>query len=155
MFTSSAFSINSCFSSAYINYLIVVSPNAHSTAANLNFRVRASGADLSTGTYYYGWGAASSAGTGSNGGGAASTSVMFFSSGAQITDSNLQLWIGNPFASDETTFNFQGSWRQSTPLSIGVYGGGFVNNTTSYDGFSLIPSAGTITGTVRIYGVRN
>ena len=99
--------------------------------------------------------AASSAGTGSNGGGAASTSVTFLSSGAQITDSNLQLWIGNPFASDETTFNFQGSWRQSTPLSIGVYGGGFVNNTTSYDGFSLIPSAGTITGTVRIYGVRN
>jgi hypothetical protein len=34
-------------------------------------------------------------------------------------------------------------------------GGGTFNATTQFDGFSFFPQSGTITGTIKIYGVRN
>jgi hypothetical protein len=33
--------------------------------------------------------------------------------------------------------------------------GTVVNNTTSYDGFTLIPAAAALTGTIIVYGYKN
>jgi hypothetical protein len=44
--------------------------------------------------------------------------------------------------------------RIGTGYVAGV-GGGSLNNSTSYDGLTLFIGSGTLTGTIRIYGIRN
>ena len=58
---------------------------------------------------------------------------------------------------------FPATPTQATNIAIGYFGGNnygtfmaLVNsNSTSYDGFSLIPVSGTVSGTVRVYGYQN
>ena len=57
--------------------------------------------------------------------------------------------VHSPFASEYTTIGYQ--WFRAND-AIG-YGGGYLNNTTSYTAFTITASTGTITGgTIDVYG---
>ena len=59
--------------------------------------------------------------------------------------------FGNPF----NAFNTHIQNRTSFISAAGSYnftGSASVNNTTSYTGFTLFPTSGTITGNVSVYG---
>ena len=58
--------------------------------------------------------------------------------------------IGTPFLTAKT--NYIADAQQNGTSSLIVRNTGVYNLTTSFTGFSLIPSAGTITGSVSVYG---
>ena len=58
--------------------------------------------------------------------------------------------IFNPFTAEET--GFVGGWFQISGNGYSHFAAGNMSVTTSYTGFTLFPTAGTITGTVSVYG---
>jgi len=143
----SNFSVNSCFSATYNNYLIIGSTLTNALR-DVGFRLRASATDSTTG--YYGKELQNYAGAPVS----KSNASAGFYQVANTTDQGLvTVTIQNPFAAVKT------SW-----FSNGIAGGGgtfFCNQTSnthdvasSYDGFSLVPTTGTMTGTLTVYGYR-
>lgn len=139
-------SINSVFTSTYRNYRIVINAK-HSSDADLTFRVRASGTDLSSansyyeGRYYVGETSSLTAGN-SN----ASLSTSWTLNRIGTWTGHIVMDIANPQATEVTT--------ATTIVSGGyfqVLGQSLNNNTTSYDGFTIL-SNGTMTGSVSVYG---
>ena len=59
--------------------------------------------------------------------------------------------IKNPALATQTVINGLGSGNDPTS-SFGVSGGGFVATTAAYDGFTIYPATGNITGTIQVYG---
>ena len=145
----------SIFTSAYDNYRVIFSPTAKQTAPQnqINLRVRSGSTDLSTGNlyqwsrmYYY------SAGTGGSG----SVAENFIN----MSDSNNGLVsfvfdIYAPRLAQETFVTGQTILSQvpGGPFLFGINWGGMVNNSTSYDGFTIVGTS-AISGTARVYGYR-
>jgi hypothetical protein len=151
-FTSaSAISLNDVFSATYLNYKILITyTSAPGVATRLRWRV--AGSDNSGTDYNY----------------TVFRSNMFdgtTSSWTQTADGNTFHNIGEtssgeasasnidvfqPFATAKTTY------VQSSVRLGSFYGGaGYFNATTSFTGFSIVPSSGTMTGTLSVYGYRN
>jgi hypothetical protein len=142
-------SLNGVFSTDYDNYMIVLRGDC-SSAANVGYRLRVGGTDNSTASSYVYQELE-----------AASTTV----GGARITDNigrfcpfnNTQengaiVHIYGPFLAQPT------AWRSVTAndassARIDDYAGTH-NQSTSYDGFTMIPGTGSITGRVAVYGMR-
>jgi hypothetical protein len=144
-------SFNDVFSATYTNYLI----NAEITAdtfRQINLRWRVAGSDNSSATYNYqnlyasGTTVATARTTGQ-------TSFLF-----GFTDSNgrsgFAVNVFNPFATQRTATIGQSNLFSSTALENFNLTTSF-DATTSFTGFSLIASAGNITGSVRVYGYNN
>jgi len=61
--------------------------------------------------------------------------------------------VHDPQKAAVTSCTFQGIWAVTTGETS--QGSGFLNNTTSYDGFSLLANTGNLAGlTVYVYGYR-
>jgi len=141
-------SVNGCFSATYLNYLVVHN-SSNSADSTLTAKLRASGSDTST-QYYYNVGTYYSNGAtidylqGNN-----QTTCVITDTGA--AERGMTMNIFNPFAAKITLINSQlgqmVSTRQQPSFSYGTQ-----NSTTSFDGFTLFPSSGTMTGTMSIYG---
>jgi hypothetical protein len=156
---SSAVNINNCFSSTYKNYYIVVENTSIATGSDvrLRARLRVSGSDNSTSNYYesrqgrtwysspasfegstnagdgwYFWGNFESTGTGTSGA------------------INTQIWLNQPFESNFTAYNALASNSDASQRSGGKFAA-----TTSFTGFTIFPASSTITGTVKVYGVKD
>jgi hypothetical protein len=69
--------------------------------------------------------------------------------------SNCQTWISNPFKTLATTVSSQFAAMDSAPVSTSGNAGGALNNSTSYTACTVTPSTSTMTGTFRVYGLRN
>jgi hypothetical protein len=147
---ASAASINGCFSALYQNYKIEISITSSSQVA-LQYRFRTSGTDNSTLNY------------GNQALVADSTTVSAVRSTSQnigdlgqmcLTDlSFFDITIYSPFETAKT-----GMLVQNGSMVGESYMRNQVNTmkaSTSFDGISLIPVSGTITGTARVYGYRN
>ena len=148
-------SINNCFSSTYRSYRIVVTNAKHATtSSNLNLRMRVGGVDKGTDSYYYGRNYISMGGA--SGGYTGGSNAAEIQPGIVATTTNGGsgvIDIHNPFATEPTTCTYQAIW----PLTTGEtsQGSGFLNNSTSYDGFSLIASSGNLTGlNILVFGYR-
>jgi len=148
-------SVNNCFSSTYMNYMLVLSDCNTSAQAALTFRFRVGGVDSSTGYYSvalestYSGGLYSSR-TANNG-----TAVVMPIVQTQTTaKSGGTIFMQQPFSATTTSYQFLGADHETTR---GVNNGsGFHNVATSYDGFSLILSTGTFSnGTIKVYGLAN
>lgn len=143
----SSVSVNGCFDASYQNYRLIwnVTP---STAGDVDFRLRASGTDNTSSQYlnarlYVGQ-AISQTFTSTNN----STQNRALTSYA-ANQGNAALDIFQPFATART---------QACFISAGglfMVGGFQMTVTTSYDGFSIIASAGTISGDVYVYGYKD
>lgn len=152
--TASAVNVNNCFSSTYASYRIIYSVTAISaTTVDLYMRLRVSGADNTTSSYQsqrllsssttvsgdlnVGGTTQFNAGAGSSAAGDATTGAID---------------IHRPNQAGSTIYTGQIS-LVSTNLYAGVISGRF-NNTTVFDGFSLYPASGNMTGSLFVYGYK-
>jgi len=118
------------------------------SSAGLGFRVRVAGADLTTSTYRIANSRQDPSSFNFNVFGGNPTSS--FSGPDSKAGNTIYARFGMPFLTQNTSFLVEGdgvSYRN-------VRGGGYVDNTTSYTGFTVYPSSGTITGTALVYGYR-
>ena len=154
--TSSAVSVNNCFSATYDNYRIMLKLSAATgSGTEMLVRLRASGTDATT-NYTTMRQLSYSAGVTAdlNPTGTDDWTMGVISSTSPTGLHTASMDIFDPFAATPT---------QGTSILNGYYGGSYYllicsdtnTNSTSYDGFSLIPLLGTITGTVRVYGYQN
>ena len=145
----STVSINSVFSATYDNYLVVYNITA-SSATVVRQRLRVSGTDNSGSNYlrggtYVGVYANSAFSSTNN---ATETFFTLGSTSATVGFGGVLNFIA-PFQTQYTKIT---SHSGGADLGLGMC---VFNGTTSFDGFTLIPDAGTITGTIRVYGYRN
>lgn len=150
--TAATVSVDNCFTSTYSNYRIVVDTTSSAAAADLQFRVRGSGSDVSTSTYAYGVGRSSASAILFQGG---SGSATFIYIGAMVNTSGDNTMVSIDITRPALAAKTQISFLASGYSQFVWYGFGANSNATAYDGFSLVPSTGTITGTVRIYAYRD
>jgi hypothetical protein len=149
-------SVNDVFSATYQNYRIVINVDTPTSDGILAMRTRVSGTDATT-TYSTAADTINSAGTRSAfGGGANVMYLLDMDSGSAGRWYNVSIDLYNPFATSVTAGSFIGSALQSNGLDIkSTYGIITQANVTSYTGFTILPTAGNISGTVRTYGYNN
>ena len=145
-------SLNGVFTSTYKNYKIFWI-GRHSTTTGCNMRLRASGTDNSASDNSY-------AATYSNSSGgpfryAQGLNTSFETGAAWDQYNQKEITLSNP---TDTTYEkmFFLTWasrNSSNAYEGGVYAG-WKANTTSFDGFSLIPQSGTMLGQISVYGIR-
>ena len=138
--------VSNCFSSTYDAYKIVVTGGAGSnTSEYFKFTLGAS----TTGYYYiYIY---NTYANGTSGNGASNQASMNFFGLVDTNGLNANIEIQNPFAAKYTFMQ-----TPHIPTNIGGTPSGVHQVATSYTGFTLTPSGGTITGgTVRVYGYAN
>jgi hypothetical protein len=152
---NTALNFTSIFTDSFVNYRVVFTPSARQTASQnqINLRVRSGTTDLSTGSkyqwsrmYYY------SAGSGSSGS-VADNSINISDANAGFVAFSFDIYA--PKVAQETFVTGQTSAQQNAggPFLFGIQFGGYVDNTSSYDGFSLIGTS-NFSGTARVYGYR-
>jgi hypothetical protein len=143
-------SVNSVFSSAYTNYIVLLNlTSASDQDANITLRVRASGSDLTTNTYEVGEyfvGVARTIAAGSTN--SSLTSSMRLGQTQAAAGYSGEVKFCNPFTATNTVI-FQNGAGGSLGTTAGV-----VVNTVSYDGFTISVASGTITGTISVYGIK-
>jgi len=152
--TVSSVSLNDVFSTTYRNYRIHFANVTNTSDGNINLRWRVSGTDDSAANYRY---AGTQMGTNASptnvgAGGQTSARIGYFTSGQRNFLTGVD--VSTPFLSCLTgTFNsaIDGSGATSYITTTTS----FFNADTSFTGFTIFPAAGTITGTIRVYGIRN
>jgi hypothetical protein len=119
---------------------------------NLSMRVRAAGTDLTSSVYksMLMWNTSASGAFSSQGSDGA-TSIDILGGGVQsmyyIFD------INDIFEAKRTAILWRAQMMISTSnTSYNISGSAQVYNTTSYDSINFIPAAGTLTGTISVYG---
>ena len=148
----SSVSLNGVFSATYDSYFLTIDFTT-SAGATLNMRFRVSGSDDSSANYGYVVLRTSSLGSAfdlRSENRTQTSAVLTQSTGAGINFNAIST-ITKPFASSVTggivyLLNNVGN------LERGGFG---FNNSTSFDGFTIFPGSGTITGTLRVYGYQN
>jgi hypothetical protein len=150
---TSPVSFNNVFSSTYENYQILINFTTNSANdGDVYIRLRASASDAST-AYYWGRRGWSIAGAGTDGNGNNATAFTVMTQDASIAGySHVQLNILSPFLTQKTKASWIGSATTDAGSVYGQFGGGVLDNTISYDGFSLVNQNGTSTGTISVYG---
>lgn len=145
---STSISVNGVFTSAFSHYVIYLTCTSASADADIRFTPRAGGTDLATTSCGFGstltnW----SAGTSSV---AASTASTFIVAGrvSATGGCGYEIKVRNPQAAAYTRVSSEGS-----DTDFGRRSEGSVKVTTSYDGFTITPSSGNITGSLYVVGV--
>jgi hypothetical protein len=145
-------SLNGVFTSTYRNYKIFWT-GRHSTDTGCLMRLRANGTDSAAGDTSY-------VAIYANNGGGPTRYIQglnsAFETGAAWSQYNQkEITLSNP---TDTTYEKMffltfAARNGSNFYEAGTYGGWKASNA-SFDGFSLIPSAGTMLGQVSVYGIR-
>jgi hypothetical protein len=146
---SSAVNVNGVYSATYRNYKVLINISSSSQVI-LSYRLRVSGSDNNTANYSEQRLIADS------------TSLLGVRATGQTSGT-----IGQMVLSDFSFFDcnfFQPFDTTKTGLMVTgttFVGGSYITNlagqfgaTTSFDGFSIFPVSGTITGTLSVYGFR-
>lgn len=146
---SSAVNVNDVFSATYKNYKVFLNVATASVGQNIFYRYRVGGADNSTSNYSY-QRMILNATTFNNNRGTGETNGTIVD--ASTVNSNQELTFFNPFESKLSYVYATGSYECATP-AIHLWYSGF-NATTSFTGFTIYPSSGTITGEILVYGMK-
>ena len=151
--TVSSHSVNSCFTSTYTNYLLLVTFTATSASGpNCSIRMRASGTDTTTGydqTRLYSLGSTVGADT--------VASDYFYVTGLSSSYPNeptATITLFNPQMAQRTSYQCHGQGRGTSSNNQFIMGG-FQDSSTQFDGFTIRTDSGTFSGTVRVYGYQN
>jgi hypothetical protein len=135
------------FTSTYDAYRLVFTNLICSGNNQFRLRFRKAGTD-NTSSIYYGaagimtWGGSLAAG----GSGAAATSAFLFQ--LSTVFNTLSLDITQPLVRPQVT----GLAMSAGPEDRGSFISAFINTSDTFDSATFLPSAGTITGTVSVYG---
>lgn len=143
----SSVAVTNAFSATYDNYKIMISGGAASTNNWLGLQL----GSTTTGYYYGRAGATYAAGADNNDSGNNATSFAFinYTGGANGLVFDVDLY--NPFLAKNTGVAWPNIMMATA--QAGGFASGFVNNTTSYTGFTITVGSGTITGgEIRVYG---
>ena len=146
-------SITSVFNSTYEDYFVTIDFTG-STAQDLRLRLRTTSDDSGSGTYYdhsFLWG--SDGGSLNYASGSAGYQRLTFNNGTYRSHVNFVLASPNLSSLTNSTGRYIYLSSGGTVVYDGVQG---MSTTTStqYTGFTIFPSTGTITGKVRVYGMR-
>ncbi len=143
---TSSLSINSCFSSTYDIYKILLSGTSTGGEA-LNLRMRASGTDA-TGNDYTSQRIDLSSGTGTT---SRTTATSMSAVGFVSARMNLDMTVTLPGSAINTTF----AWNGGGGTFLTILGGGVHSVATAYDGLTLLSAAGALfTANAYVYGYR-
>jgi len=144
-------SFNDVFNTNYDNYMVIANILSSNSNILVNFRMRVGGADNNTASSYL-RNSISQAGATVSGAAVTSDLGLFSLFDDELNGGSAIGYFFNPFKAEATKFISDGNDTNS---------GGFQrrvivahNQTVSYTGFTLIPSAGTMTGSVSVYGFR-
>jgi len=140
-------SFASVFSATYEAYKIVLSNVAPS--ASTNYLAMTLGATV-TG-YYWAWNRTDIV-TGTMSGDASGGTSASFNDLAQGVTFGLTIEMQNPFIAAKTAMQMSSATYNTTGTQKVLTGAGFLDNVTSYTAFTLSIAAGTMTGTVNVYG---
>jgi hypothetical protein len=150
---ASSQSFNNCFSSTYQNYLIVINMLNSVGEDPLLFRMRASGTDASGSNYDYIQEFVYSSSqliSATNNSTSARLAIV-----AGTVQSNLIVNINRPFDAAPTVVRGETAWYNGDDSMRKIGVAAVHNVSTSYDGITIFPTGGTMTGTIRIYGYSN
>ena len=141
--------INNVFTTTYDNYLIVIGELIGSTTATCQFKLRVGGVDNST-SYYWGLSMTNSLAAAVLSGGS-NTDHFRIGNLVNAVRGFATFSVNAPFLTKETLF--AGSLFNEFGGSLAGGGSGGLHATaTSFDGFNIIASTGTVTGKVSVYG---
>jgi len=153
---ASSISLNGAFTATHQNYRIVVDITASSNNCDFGMKFRNAGSDL-TNAYYGGF-------IGLNHSGTTVTFALNNAASIKLTEFNtftkqagyVDISVGAPFLTSTASVVWSSVGVQSS-TGTGLGGSGGVGHDTAgtRDGFSLIASAGTIAGIIRVYGYKN
>lgn len=149
----SSLSFNGIFSSAYKNYrLLATDITRDSGYGSLGLRLRSGTSDNTANSYYQYWTMKRLSGVSQDNTGGPSTSYTLVGFDNNTAYSwNFQGEINAPFSTRNTTISGQGFGADATSTYM-------VNSTvlhtvsSSFDGITFLPSGGTMSGTIKIYG---
>lgn len=136
------------FSSTYQNYRIIIAGDG-TADGTINLKMRSGSTDSSTGYYAYTnrYFSTNSTQTYANNNGTDYEIGQSFNTASSVTD------ILRPFEAKRTALlTTYTVYNTSVPRSVNAITQGLHNLETSYDGFNLILSGGTFTGTIYVYG---
>jgi hypothetical protein len=149
---SSSQSLNNIFTSTYENYFIALNITSKSVTSYTNFRLRASGSDNTTSNYQ------TIASYAQVNAGTAGDSKLPNGTAYQLNDAGdlmQTFYIMNPQTAQNTVLlGTQTVFKIASDFYSGRVSGYF-NATTSFDGLTVFPTSGTMTGTIRVYGIAN
>lgn len=149
-FTSStAVQVNSCFTSTYRDYRVILIATGASATANTFIQLSKNGTASATGYGYAGfyaaWGSASFGGTQQGN----ATTVYLGNTDSGTTTSMFDITFFNPQTTNQANYIIQCVGAQNTYMYMGRHG---VND--NMDGFKYYPSTGNVTGSYVVYGLR-
>jgi hypothetical protein len=144
----SSVTVSNAFSATYDNYQIMVVGGAASAASAMALRLGATTTGYYTGssrTIYNAGGQSLATSNGSSFTYAGSHSSSGINSTIQLLGPQLAICTTFSSQSASTVYN-----------EVSQFGAGFLDNTTQYTAFTLLPGSGTFTGgTIRVYGFAN
>jgi hypothetical protein len=145
--------LNNVFSTAYDAYKIFIKIPTTTAAGSLQIRWRNAGADNTTSNYLQTWFMNRVSGaTQTNNGFATSTGLLQWS--AALTNDYV-MWTGdaiNPAGSGKKNIFGKGFASDATGAYVVDSSSMFNASINTFDGFTIYPTAGTITGTVQVFG---
>jgi len=155
---STAVNLNGCFTSTYDNYRLVVRVTSNSADTDLFLRLRNTSNTDIAGNYYFG-GHYSRVDNGGSGVWFGNNTSYWHIGSMDISNTvysnSVSVDIYNPFTSIyNKTMGMVGLGQLQAGSMFGIYIGGSLLDTTVCSGISLISTAGTIGGTVTLYGYR-
>lgn len=151
----SSVSLNGVFTSTYRNYKIITNVTAASATTNISMRLRVSGTDVSSASYYRAlWyrEIAGSFGSADTNGGNTWVILDVNSSYPYYSLSNIDIF--GPQVAQPTTATFISSQTSASPTILGVSGIYLNNGSDSADGVTLTIASGNFSGIVRVYGYK-
>lgn len=150
--SASSKSLDGCFDGTYDAYLVLVRITGNSASQTISMRLRASSTDLTSGYTYAILGLNEGAAADNHAASAAGSWFLLstYSGAAGIYSASIDIF--DPYGTSAKDFHVQSSGATSAPSYAAWSGGGYNASTTQYDGFTIYPNTGTITGTVWVYG---
>ena len=148
--TPSVVDVTSCFSSDYDNYLVSLNGISASGGMSLPFQLLSGStviaANYNSTEFYTSVGSTTQTGQISNG----ANNYVFIGSGTAASGVSSTFNVQSPFLAQHTKMNYT-----SIDNSFYRYGFGIHQSATSYNGFRLSTSSGTLSGgSITVYGYR-
>ena len=146
-------SVTDCFSSTYENYKIIFTISAGSNSASIRSRLSASGSDNTTSNYYNGNPVVRTDYSTANN--ASSGAASYFDVGRIEANSTQIQGMCFDFMQPELakrTIYGQSGFGQDATSGAGWAGGGGFDGNTQFQGITFYTTAGTMTGSIAIYG---
>jgi len=146
--TVTSVAVSDAFSTDYDNYKIIVNGGVGSTNADLSFIFTGNTAGYYSGGTQRPFSNTNFISLGVNNG--AAWTIVGQVSSSQIF---VNMDVFSPFLSKNATY--AASFAALNTAGSGLHNSGFHNNTSSFTGFTLTSSTGTLTGgTIRVYGYK-